>query len=251
MASARISPLLRGQLLLFDKPAAPTYTSQQSLRLLSIFLVLEVIVRPLVFAASAKWVPMRFQDSWSLVQLTGLTALACWLTVNFARVPLAQLGLQSWSRWSTIEKVYLVEIVPIATLVFSLFVFADFKALWTHPTLWQIGLLVFAQKMVWGFYQELLYRGVLQTDLVRRWGVKVGILASNLLYTFGPLHAYHFVAGVRYSPHLWIFAAIFSIGLFFALIYQRSGNLWIVGVMHGIGDWFIDGLPHVTRLRYL
>jgi CAAX protease family protein len=248
VVAARMSPLLRGQLLLFDKPEAPTYTPQQSLRLLWIFLVLEVIVRPLLFAASAKWVPLRFHDSWSLVQLTVLTVLACWLTITFAGVPLIQLGLRSWSRWSQTEKVYLIEIVPIATLVFSLFVFADLKALWIHPTLWKLGLLVFAQKMVWGFYQELLYRGVLQTDLVRRWGVKVGILVSNLLYTLGPLHAYHFVSGLRYPPHLWIFAAIFSIGLFFAVIYQRSGNLWIVGVMHGIGDWFIDGLSQVTRL---
>jgi len=48
--------------------------------------------------------------------------------------------------------------------------------------------------------------------------------------------------------HLWIFAAIFSIGLLFAILYKRSGNLWIIGVMHGLGDWFLDGLAQVSRM---
>ena len=97
-------------------------------------------------------------------------------------------------------------------------------------------------------YQELLYRGLLQTELVRRWGTLTGILVSNLVFTFGPLHAYHFLAAQRSPSHLWIFAAIFSIGLLFAILYKRSGNLWIIGVMHGLGDWFIDGLARVSRM---
>lgn len=83
--------------------------------------------------------------------------------------------------------------------------------------------------MIWGFYQEFLYRGMLQTELVRRWGARTGILVSNLIFTFGPLHAYHFRAARVNPSHLWIFAATFAIGLFFALIFRRSGNLWIVG----------------------
>ena len=65
-----------------------------------------------------------------------------------------------------------------------------------------------------------------------------GILASNLLYTFGPLHAYH-LAGPSPAP---MFAAIFAIGLFFGVLFARSGNLWLPGVFHGIGDAWITGL---------
>jgi membrane protease YdiL (CAAX protease family) len=43
---------------------------------------------------------------------------------------------------------------------------------------------------------------------------------------------------------------IFSVGLFFALIFWRSGNLWIIGIMHGLGDWFIDGLAQVSRMAH-
>ena len=36
-----------------------------------------------------------------------------------------------------------------------------------------------------------------------------------------------------------IFAAIFAIGLFFGVLYKRSGNLWIVAVFHAIGNAYI------------
>ena len=182
------------------------------------------------------------------MEVSLLTALVCWLVIRFARMQLSQLGLYSWFRWSKTEKFYLLQIVPIAIVVFSFFVSGSLKALWARPNLWEIGLFIFVPKMIWGFYQEFLYRGVLQTELVRRWGARMGILVSNVVFTFGPLHAYHFRVARVNPSHLWIFAAIFAIGLFFALIFRRSGNLWIVGIMHGLGDWFIDGLAEVSRM---
>ena len=151
-------------------------------------------------------------------------------------------------RWSRTEKLYLLQIVPITIVIFSLVTFSELRALWARPNVAGIALFIFVPKMIWGFYQEFLYRGVLQTELVRRWGPLTGILASNLVFTFGPLHAYHFLIAYKHPSHLWIFVGIFSIGLFFALIYWRSGNLWIVGIMHGLGDWFIDGLALVSRM---
>ena len=38
-----------------------------------------------------------------------------------------------------------------------------------------------------------------------------------------------------------MFAAIFTIGLFFAVLFRRSGNLWIVATLHGIGNSYIVG----------
>jgi len=35
---------------------------------------------------------------------------------------------------------------------------------------------------------------------------------------------------------------IFAIGLFFGVLFRRSGNLWIVGIFHGLGDWYIGGV---------
>lgn len=247
--TSQVRPCWRGHLFLFGQPQVPTFSSQQGTKLLLVFLFFEVIVRPLL-AAGARWLTVADRNWWLLLQLSLLTVLVCWLVINFAGVPLSQLGLYSWSRWSRTEKLYFLQILPISIIVFSFFTSASLKLLWAHPNLWAIGLFIFAQQMIWGFYQELLYRGVLQTELVRRWGTVTSVLVSNLIFTFGPLHAYHFLAAQKNPSHLWIFAAIFSIGLFFAIVFKRSGNLWIIGVMHGVGDWFIDGLAQVSRMAH-
>ena len=245
--TSRISPFWRGHLFLFDQPQAPTFSSQQGTRLVLVFLFSEVIVRPL-FAVGARWLAIADRNWWPLIKVSFLTVLVCGLVIYFAGVRLSQLGLYSWLRWSKTEKFYFLQILPVSIIVFSFFTSASLKALWARPNLWEIGFFIFVQQMIWGFYQEVLYRGVLQTELVRRWGTLTGILISNLVFTFGPLHAYHFLAAQENPSHLWIFLAIFSIGLLFAILFKRSGNLWIVGVMHGLGDWFIDGLARVSRM---
>jgi hypothetical protein len=79
--------------------------------------------------------------------------------------------------------------------------------------------------------------------LVRRWGAVTGILDSNLLFTFGPLHAYHIWIGLNAPSHLLIFAAMFAIGPYSGELFHSSKNLWMIGLLHGLGDFFIDGLP--------
>jgi membrane protease YdiL (CAAX protease family) len=66
-----------------------------------------------------------------------------------------------------------------------------------------------------------------------------GILGANLLYTCGPLHWSYFMAQSSIAvPMFW---SIFAIGLFFGVLFWRSGNLWIVAVIHGIGNAYIVG----------
>ena len=84
--------------------------------------------------------------------------------------------------------------------------------------------------------------GILQTELVRRWGPLRGILVSNSLYTFGPLHFYHFSHTHSALP---MFAGIFAIGLFFGVLFRSSGNLWMVAIFHGIGNSYIEGTAAV------
>jgi membrane protease YdiL (CAAX protease family) len=44
-----------------------------------------------------------------------------------------------------------------------------------------------------------------------------------------------------------MFLTIFAIGLFFGALFQRSGNLWIVGIFHALGDCYITGLDTLAR----
>ena len=77
---------------------------------------------------------------------------------------------------------------------------------------------VFVPDLFFGFYQELVYRGMVQLEVVRRLGAPIGILVANVLYTFGPLHWYYFAS--RASLAVPMFASIFAIGLFFGVVYR-------------------------------
>jgi uncharacterized protein len=247
-AASRIPAGLRGQLFLFDAPTLPALSSTQRWRLAAIFLTLEFLVRPLLRlaahalgSATKPWV--------ALLQMVLVTAAACLLILTFAKVPFSQLGLRSWSRCTRIEKLYFIEIVPFTLAIFVIAQFTTIKFLVVRPVT-HLLVTVLIQQMLWGFYQELLYRGIVQTELVRRLGAVWGILASNLVFTFGPLHFYHFALSRNDPTHLWIFAGIFAIGLYFALLYHRSRNLWMIAILHGIGDFFIDGLNQIVRILH-
>ena len=231
-------------MFLFDKPAARTLTSQQGYWLLLIFLFMEAIIRPSLGVGS-HWLAIQKLSWWPLAQVFLLTAIVFGLVISFAKVSLPNLGLYRWSRWSKTEKFYFFQTIPLAIAIFSVVRATSLKALWASQNLFAAGVFGFIPEMTWGFYQEFLYRGILQNVLTQRFGTFRGILIGNLIFTFGPLHAYHFLSANGNPSHLWIFAAIFAIGLLFAILYHRSGNLWIIGIMHGLGDWFIQGLTKV------
>lgn len=217
---------LRGHALLFDSKARPSHAARAGLRLIAGFLILEAVIGPrfhlldlLGIAQPASW-----------IRVVVLLALAVVLVRFFAGLPLAAIGLVPWRDWSLAEKSYFVQVIVIANVVFALVVgSARFNA-----SDWAA---VAAVNFLWGFYQELAYRGMLQTELARRFGATAGVLVANAAYTFGPLHFYHFAGA---SP-VAMFAAIFAIGLYFGALRQRSGNLWMPAVFHGIGAAWILG----------
>ena len=224
-----LSVHLRGHVLLFDKRSAPVYDASTAARLLLIAVVIEAFR-----LVAVKWLYAAL----TLLILVLLLLAHVLLLVRFAaRLKFSQIGLYPWREWSPVEKSYFVQLLVIANVVFP-FVFASrLRMIFAQPsglsTVWN----VFVPYLFYGFYQEVVYRGILQTELVRRWGAFVGILIANILYTFGPLHSNYFWS--RSSLALPMFASIFAIGLFFGVLFRRSGNLWIVAVIHGIGNAYI------------
>jgi len=160
-----------------------------------------------------------------------------WAVAGIAGVKLSHLGFRRWRDWTTTEKSYFVQVVVIANLVFPIVLGAQIKNRVAQPGLASSLWTVFVPYLFFGFYQELVYRGMVQLELIRRWRAPAGIVVANMLYTFGPLHWNYF--GARASVAGPMFAAIFAIGLFFGVVYRRSGNLWIVAVFHAIGNAYI------------
>ncbi len=76
----------------------------------------------------------------------------------------------------------------------------------------------------------------------RRFGAVAGALVANLAFTFGPLHFYHIASMQSVTSVAIVMAAIFAIGLVFAFIYARTRNIWLVGLLHGVGIIFTTGV---------
>lgn len=219
---------LRGHVLLFDKKPGIHHDGREGTRLLILAGAFEVIRLGLV-----KW----FYPVFPLLVLVPVFLISALLSIRFlAGLNLSAIGFQPWRKWTATEKSYFVQLLVIANIVFPLMLAPRLKAVLGHPNALSIVANVFVPYLFYGFYQEVVYRGMLQSELVRRWGGFIGVLCANVLYTFGPLHWNYF------SPlNVPMFVSIFAIGLFFGVLFIRSGNLWIVAVIHGIGNAYIVG----------
>ena len=222
---------LRGHVLLFDQRSAPAYDGSVGLRLLGIALVMEAL-RLAALRSLQLGVP--------LIILVLFFLICALLLVRFvAGLRLSQIGLYPWREWTPVEKSYFIQLLVLANIVFPLLFASRLRLILAQPAALSIIWNGFVPYLFFGFYQEVVYRGMVQSELVRRWGAFTGILIANVLYTFGPLHWNYFSA--RSSFAVPMFAAIFAIGLFFGVLFRRSSNLWIVAVIHGIGNAYIVG----------
>jgi membrane protease YdiL (CAAX protease family) len=232
-----IGILWRGHVFLFDKEYwQSTYRAAVGSRLLLIVVGLETV--RLVF----NWLQLPFTPFWLEVSLyLGLVLLSVRVIAGLAW---SEIGFYRWSEWNATEKAFFIEILLIANVVFPMVFAARLRSILAEPSAMMTVGTMFVPYLFYGFYQEVLYRGMLQTELVRRWGPVSGILVSNVLYTFGPQHYYYFFSGSLAVP---MFAGIFAMGLMFAMVFRRSGNLWIVAVMHGTGNSYIAGSLGAVR----
>lgn len=222
---------LRAHALIFERPLAPSHDASAGARILVAFVLVAFV---LLFALR------ELVNSWGLRGLAparlGMVALllGAFLLAQhlYVRLPWDQVGLRPARQWTPGERLYASQLLPLVVVLFALLFGEHLGALWELHS--AAGFLVYsvATGLAWGMVQEFLYRGWLQTELTRRFGAVTGLLAANTLFTFGPLHLdYVFAPGGTN----WIgLGAIFAIGLLFGVIYLRSGNLWIVALLHGL-----------------
>ena len=150
----------------------------------------------------------------------------------FVRLPFTAIGLRDWRDWSRRERLYLLQVVPLAGVAFALIFQAHLRELLERHGAGGFVVYSLLTGLAWGAVQELLYRGWLQTELTRRLGGIAGLLLANVVFTFGPLHMNYLTAAG--GPQWGMLGAVFGIGLLFGLVFLRSGNLWIPAVLHGL-----------------
>lgn len=216
---------LRGHLLLFEPAPRPALAPAAGVRLLALAAGLET-VRLSALAWLRPLLPL-----WLLLPL--LLGLALAAVPRLTGVPLPQLGFRRWTAWTATERSYFLQVGVLVSVLLAAGVAALGTGIRPEEPLRGLGS-VFVPFLFFGFYQELVYRGMVQAELVRRWSPAAGVVVANLLYTFGPLHwSYLAAPAARAAPML---AAVFLVGLFFGTLYLRSGNMWIVACFHAFGN---------------
>jgi uncharacterized protein len=225
--------LVRGHLLWYELREAPRYGAWSGWALLLLVAVLELGLGPrmsgLAYFGVEPPAPALRNAILNVLALAGAFLIA--------RVKPGDIGLVA--NWRAAEILYLLQILIIAPVIFYLLFGAQLGLVdGDRSALLAVGGMV-GVNMLWGFYQELIYRGMLQTELSRRFGAVAGALIANLAFTFGPLHFYHLerFAADPIGTSI-VMAAIFGIGLVFAIVFGRSRNLLLVGLLHGIGNVF-------------
>ncbi len=119
-----------------------------------------------------------------------------------------------------------------------------------QPTRWTgvpapLAVSLAADFLVVALVEEFVFRGYLQSKLIARfgddtwWRVGAGILVASLV--FGVLHAPGaIVAGASLGEVLLVLAMLSMSGLAFGLLYELTGNIYFVAVLHAIGNtWML------------
>jgi membrane protease YdiL (CAAX protease family) len=236
-ANKRLGPLARGWLLWFERRDPPSYAAVAGIGLLLIFVVLEFVIGPR--ASIVGLLGLAPPPAWA--RIGGLLLLALVAVRFLARVKLRDAGFVPPWRWRAAESLYLTQVLFAAGAVFHVLRGGELRHA-VHTGAWEPVALGLGVAMLWGFYQELVYRGILQTELSRRFGEIPGGLIANLAFTFGPLHFYHLANMSSPTSAAVMMASIFAIGLLFTFLYARTRNVWLVGLMHGVGIVFTSGV---------
>ena len=225
--------IIAAHLLQFERPERGRYDAAAGTRLLVAFVLLGLLLQP-ALPALARAAGLA-RERWVGPAIVLILLIAVLLALRaVVRLGGGAIGLHRFTTWTPRERIYLFTVVPLAATAFGIVFRAHFAQLAEAHGWVDLWLVTIPTGLLWGMVQEFIYRGFLQTELVRRIGGIAGVLLANLVFTFGPLHFRYFELGADAGPRWGMFAAIFAIGLLFGVLYRRSGNLWIPAVLHGL-----------------
>ena len=101
--------------------------------------------------------------------------------------------------------------------------------------------------LIVGPFEELLYRGVIQTRLREEFGVVSAITIASLIFVLIHLPAYGLgqagVAAIALS-----LTALFVGSIIFGAVYEWTGNLTVVAVIHGLYNSILLGVLYLVTI---
>lgn len=231
--SALAVDFVKAQALLFERPLLGLGSGAATARSVIAFLIA---------GAGLLWlgrtIAAEMGGSDPLAARFGLVVALLAGTLVFGRAILGPywgaLGLRGPTAWTQREILYAASVIPAACIAFYIVFQGLFAQMLASNGLVRFLFFNLAFGLVWGFYQEIAHRGFLQPALTTHLGPIGALVATNFLFTFGPLHASVWARVGADASAATMFIPIFAIGLVFGLIYWRTGNLWLPAIFHGI-----------------
>lgn len=155
---------------------------------------------------------------------------------------LADIGVKwpSLEGWIALGAGYIGLIVLwLAASIASFFVADRFGIERTPQSIIEIGqqdpfvfvLLAVLSVLIVGPAEELLFRGVIQTRLRETFGVVVALTVATALFAL--IHVFGFLGGGVGGAVLGV-SVLFVIGSVLAVVYEYTGNLVVVAILHGL-----------------
>lgn len=125
-----------------------------------------------------------------------------------------------------------------SVLIFTLQQWEDITAI-RNQNLWQYMPIWFITGMVIGIGQELTFRGLIYTGLLKKYGIKWAVVLSTICFVLGSIHSVrmytYFINDYIFETLLLLLIFIIA-GLFFVWIRIKTNNIIIPALIHGIGN---------------
>jgi membrane protease YdiL (CAAX protease family) len=212
------------------------------IRLIAVFLVRNGMLQANAIETAST---MVFEDPACSTAVGALNGLIGFLIVWFL-IRVIERSNFTWEavglNWRHNSPIAILQGVMLALSLFIAIVLTGqilgFSASSTNPSVLGVSAPIFFQRFIlylaMGFGEEIVFRGYVQTRLVRQFSVVWGVLATSVLFTL--LHQISY----RLSPVVILSGVMLwtTIGV----LYHLSNSLYLVGVFHGTMNTLLNAL---------
>jgi membrane protease YdiL (CAAX protease family) len=142
------------------------------------------------------------------------------------------------TNWSNNDRLVLILGVLGSVLFFGLQQWEDIKLIQQENLLKYVPLW-FVTGIAVGFGQELTFRGLIYTGLLKKIGMKWAVVLSTFCFLLGSIHSIRLYAYLMndYIMETILLVGIFILaGLFFVWVRIKTNNILIPSIIHGIGN---------------
>ncbi|RDU23355.1 CPBP family intramembrane glutamic endopeptidase [Anaerosacchariphilus polymeriproducens] len=177
-------------------------------------------------AQSASYISGIFLQGFSSIVFVILLKYLGWISISGFTKP--KEWKQLWLCWP---------LILLCIYVIWEFLKSSSKIDTSKPLIILLYLLVFLST---GFYEEILFRGLIMTLLIQKWGsTKKGIYLSVILSSllFGTSHIINFMTGrALLLPTITQILYAIAFGVFFASCILRNHSIWPAILLHALFD---------------